>query len=128
MSTLDARFQKRLPRKAVRGHRGWPVATIACYGPDLDRASKVAVGIIRREGGEAEEMRAWTSDDTDVRRDPDIFREIIQFIEAHEARTVGMIDGIIGCPHQEDIDHAGEWCPVRDFWKGRDRFTEKLLE
>ncbi len=34
-----------------------------------------------------------------------------------------MTDRIIGCPHQEGIDYQGQWCPVREFWKGRDRFT-----
>lgn len=34
-----------------------------------------------------------------------------------------MSDGVIGCPHQEGTDYVGEWCPVCEFWKGRDRFT-----
>lgn len=33
------------------------------------------------------------------------------------------IPDIIGCPHQEGIDYQGQWCPVCEFWKGRDRFT-----
>ena len=36
---------KRLRKKARKGMRGWPVGTVAFYGPDLSRASKVAVGI-----------------------------------------------------------------------------------
>ncbi|MDB5396087.1 MAG: hypothetical protein JWM91_3593, partial [Rhodospirillales bacterium] len=43
MSILMDRFQKRISKKARRGFRGWPVATIAFYGPDLSRASKVTV-------------------------------------------------------------------------------------
>ena len=34
-----------LKKKARRGFRGYPVATVAYYGPDDQRASKVAVGI-----------------------------------------------------------------------------------
>ena len=29
--------------------RGWPLATVAFYGPDLSRATKVAVGIVKSE-------------------------------------------------------------------------------
>jgi len=38
-------------KKANRGFRGYPVATVAFYGPDDRRASKVAVGILPSEGG-----------------------------------------------------------------------------
>ena len=51
MSTLKA-FQpaQRLRKKVRRGFRGYPVATIAFYGPDDRRASKVAVGILLAAG------------------------------------------------------------------------------
>jgi hypothetical protein len=127
MGATEERFRKRIGKKARRGFRGWPTATIAFYGPDLGRASKVAVCIFRFEGDEDGDMRAWLSDETDVRHDPAISLEILQFIEDHDARSVAMTDGIIGCPHQEGIDYEGEWCPVCEFWKGRDRFTGELL-
>ena len=53
----NERFLKRLRKKAKRGMRGWPVATIAFYGPNLSRATKVAVGIIPSEDAEPAEMR-----------------------------------------------------------------------
>jgi hypothetical protein len=59
----------------------------------------------------------------DVRADPGIAREILEFIEEHHALSVVMTDGIIGCPHQQGIDYEGEWCPVCEFWYRRDRFT-----
>jgi len=46
-------------------------------------------------------------------------------MEKHGVLTIAMTDGIIGCPHQEGIDHEGESCPVCEFWRGRDRFTDK---
>src|SRR5271165_3620946 len=46
----DNRLLKRLHKKAKRGMRGWPVATIAFYGPNLSQATKVAVGIVPSEG------------------------------------------------------------------------------
>jgi hypothetical protein len=39
------------------------VATIAFYGPDFSRASKVAVGMIAYEGAEAEDMISWFSEE-----------------------------------------------------------------
>ena len=122
---LDDRFHKRLSKKAKKGFRGWPVGTVAFYGPDRSHASKVAVGIVRRDGGDAEEMRDWHSADSDVRTDPRILAEILDFLESHGVLTVAMPGGIIGCPHQEGIDYEGEYCPAPDcrFWLGRDRFS-----
>ena len=82
-----------------------------------------AVGIVPSENAEVEELRDWRVDRGDIRSDPDIAREIFEFIEEHRVRSVAITDGIIGCPHQEGIDYDGEWCPVCEFWHGRDRFT-----
>jgi hypothetical protein len=106
--------------------RGWPIATIAFYGPNLSQATKVAVGIILSENAEPE-MRDWKVDRGDIRADPVVAREILEFVEKHGALSVAMTDGIIGCPHQEGIDYEGEWCPVCEFWHGRDRFTGKKV-
>ncbi len=125
---LKERSLKRLTKKARKGLRGWPVATIAFYGPNLSRATKVAVGIVPSEHAAAEELRAWNVERGDIRSDPEIAREILEFIEKHEARSVAMTDRIIGCPHQEGIDYEGEWCPVCDFWRGRDRFTGEMVQ
>jgi hypothetical protein len=127
LKALEARFMKRLHKKSRRGMRGWPVATVAFYGPDLSRASKVAVGIVPAENADVSEMRDWKVDEGDVRNSPAIIQEVLEFIAEHGVFTVAMIDGIIGCPHQEGIDYEGEWCPVCDFWRGRDRFTGKMI-
>ena len=120
---VENRFLKRLRKKARKGLRGWPIATIAFYGPNLSQATKAAVGIVPSENAEAEELRAWKVDHGDIRSDPGIDLEIFEFIEEYQVRSVAISDGIIGCPHQEGIDYEGEWCPVCEFWHGRDRFT-----
>jgi hypothetical protein len=120
---MTDRFLKRLRKKAKKGIRGWPAATIAFYGPDASRASKVVVGIVASEHEEVSEMRDWKLDTGDVRNDPRIAEEMLDFISKHGVRSVAMTDRIIGCPHQEGIDYQGPWCPVCEFWKGRDRFT-----
>jgi len=123
----EDRFLKRLSKKARKGMRGYPVATIAFYGPNLSRATKVAVGILRSDNAGVEDLRAWNVDRGDIRTAPDIAREVLEFIAEHEVRSVVMTDGIIGCPHQEGIDYEGEWCPVCEFWHGRDRFTGQMV-
>ena len=173
---MDDRFLKRLHKKARKGHRGWPIATIAFYGPNLSQATKVVVGIVTSENTQAEPLRDWkgdrgdiradpavarailefieshgvlsvamtdgiigivTSENTqaeplrdwkgDIRADPAVARAILEFIESHGVLSVAMTDGIIGCPHQEGIDYEGEWCPVCEFWHGRDRFTGERI-
>src|SRR5260370_10240684 len=49
---MEDRFLKRLRKKARKGLRGWPIATIAFYGPNLSQATKVAVGIVPSENAE----------------------------------------------------------------------------
>jgi len=66
---MKDRFLKRLRKKAKKGMRGWPAATIAFYGPDSNRASKVVVGIIASENAEVGEMCDWKLDVGDVRND-----------------------------------------------------------
>jgi hypothetical protein len=125
---LKDRCLKRLNKKARKGLRGWPIATIAFYGPNLSQATKVAVGIVPSENADAEELQDWKVERGDIRADPEIAREIIEFIEKHEVRSVAMADRIIGCPHQEGIDYEGEWCPVCEFWRVRDRFTGEMVQ
>ena len=124
---MKDRSFKRLHKKARKGLRGWPIATIAFYGPNLSQATKVAVGIVPSENAEVQELRNWKVDRGDVRADPNIAREIFEFIEQHGVLSVAMTDSIIGCPHQQGIDYEGEWCPVCEFWHGRDRFTGQTV-
>jgi hypothetical protein len=44
---MTERARKRLGKNAKRGLRGYPVATVALYGPDDTRATKLTVGIGR---------------------------------------------------------------------------------
>lgn len=118
-----------LRKKSRRGFRGFPVATVAFYGPDDKRASKVAVGIVMSEGAEPAVLERWFAEDHDVRNDPAIGAEILQFIERYEAKTVVMTDRLIGCPHEEGTDYPeGEVCPQCPFWANRDRWTGEIIQ
>jgi hypothetical protein len=125
---MDDRFLKRLRKKARKGMRGWPVATLAFYGPNLSRATKVAVGILLSSDAEVDVMRDWQVDHGDVRTDPRVAAEILEFLEKNGVLSVVIGDGVIGCPHQEGIDYEGDYCPVCEFWRGRDRFTGQMIQ
>jgi hypothetical protein len=128
MSIHERRFRKSLQKRLKRGSRGYPVATVAYYGPDDQRATKVAVGIVRGEGEEVAELRRWSSAEADVRFDIVINREIVEFIRAQGARTVAGADRIIGCPHEEAIDYPlGGPCPSCPFWTNRNRWTGETI-
>jgi hypothetical protein len=117
-------LQKKTYRKT-----GYPVASIAYYGPDDKFASKVVVGITLDEKAEGVAfIEKWFSTGADVRRDRAITQEILEFIEKHHVERVAMVDRIIGCPHEEGIDYPdGQPCPQCPFWANRDRWTGQLL-
>jgi hypothetical protein len=114
---------KWLRKKSKQGMRGYPVGTIAFYGPDDRRASKVVASCIRAEGAEPELLRLF-SETADVRTDQSILAEIADFLKQHAVHSVAMMDRIIGCPHGEGIDYpVGESCPQCPYWKERDRWS-----
>jgi hypothetical protein len=119
--------RKWLKKKAKRGIQGYPVGTIAYYGPDNRRASKAAVCIIPAPRSEPAEVRRWFAETGDLRRDETAFAEIARFLREHEVKSVAMTEGIIGCPHEEGIDYPeGEACPDCPYWAGRNRWTGLL--
>ncbi len=121
----DAR--KYFIKKARIRSSGYPIATIAYYGPTDQFASKVAVSIVDRNN-KILAMKRLFSDDEDVRSDEAILQDIVKFIKEHGVYRVAMVDRIIGCPHEEVIDYPeGESCPECPFWVGRDRWTGELL-
>ena len=125
---LKSRTKNPLLKRARKGFRGYPVATIALYGPDDQRATKVAVGIVTREGAEPDYMERWFVDNGDVRSDDEITRQIRAFLAKHEVLSVVAVDRIIGCPHEEGIDYPdGTACPQCPFWASRDRFTGEMI-
>jgi hypothetical protein len=119
--------KKLLAKKVRKGDKGYPIATIAFYGPNNVIATKVVCSIISHEEAEPEPMKKWFST-SDLRKSEQILREVLAFIDENGAKTVSMIEEIIGCPHEEGIDYPeGDYCPDCSYWKGRDRFTHELL-
>ena len=127
MDRRTAQLKKRLAKRAKKGFRGYPVGTIACYGPDDRRATKLVVSIVEHDGAKPSEMRKWYAEDGDVRDTLEIMEETVGFLEQHGARSVVMPDRIIGCPHEEAIDYEGQTCPQCPFWANRDRWTGEVI-
>ena len=118
----DRTSRERIQRKADRGFQGFPLGTLAFYGPDNERATKVVVGIVHREGEHVHELEKWFSDLSDVRGDELIGAQVLAFLQKHAVRTVVVGPGILGCPHEEGIDYPdGLACPKCPYWAGRER-------
>jgi hypothetical protein len=116
-------------KKTKRGFRGYPVATVAFYGPTADLATKIVVAIVRDEGCEPDPLERWFSGDVDVRVNREIGEKVAAFLREHAAKSVIAADRIIGCPHEEGIDYAeGKSCPLCPYWAGRDRFTGERIQ
>jgi hypothetical protein len=128
MAAMIERARKRLSKKANKGFRGWPVATVALCGTDDNMATKLRGAIMPAEDAEAADLRRWFSkEQTDIREDTRVAEEVLAFITEAGAKSVVMTDRIIGCPHEEGIDYAGATCPACPFWAGRDRWTGERL-
>ena len=117
-------FLDRLKKRAARGLRGYPIASISFYGPTDKVASKVVVGITAVEGAEVDPLERWYSPDQDARKNPQVLKTVLQFLEAQGVKSVAMPDRLLGCPHEEGTDYPeGEPCPRCPYWRERDRFT-----
>src|SRR5689334_21264120 len=119
---MKVRTPMSLLRRAARhGNQGFPLGTVAFYGPDDRRASKVVLGILLYEGAEPQ-LQKWTSDTRDVRQDAAVLQAIVDQMRELVVKSVVMTDRIIGCPHEEGIYYPeGQACPQCGFWRGRNR-------
>jgi len=122
-------FKHPLQKKGKEGFKGYPVGTVAYYGPDNTRATKVVAAVIMAEDAEPM-MKKWFSvDGEELRRSKKILDEISVFFKENGVRSVALPSKILGCPHQEGIDYPeGESCPQCPFWKNRDRFTDEIIQ
>jgi hypothetical protein len=118
-----------IDKQAKRGFRGYPVATVAFYGPTADMATKIVVAIVREEGCEPDPLERWFSEDVDVRANPEVGARVLAFLKEHAVKSVIATDGLIGCPHEEGTDYPeGKSCPRCPYWAGRDRFTHERIQ
>jgi len=125
---MENRARKALRKKAKKGMVGYPVATIAHYGPTDRKATKMVVSIMTGDT-EPETMRKWYSDDTDIRQDAQALAQALAFVRNHDVKSVAMPERIIGCPHEEGIDYPeGGTCSECPFWSNRDCWTGEIIQ
>jgi hypothetical protein len=97
------------------------VGTVAFYGPDDQRASKVVAAISPNPTEGISETRKWVGE-PDLRDNADVLDEVNEFLKKHDARSIVITAGIFGCPHEEGVDYPeGEVCAQCPFWTGRQR-------
>ena len=105
----------------------YPLATVIGYGPDNQRATKLVVSIFKKPGAESSAMEKWIVQGGDIRQDPTIMQQVVEFAKRHGVRQTVTYDRILGCPHEEGIDYpVGGVCPQCPFWWTVDRFTHEL--
>lgn len=65
----------------------FPIGTVALYGPDDKRTTKIAAGVILHDGAEAI-IERWVA--TDVTTNPKVQREIEAFFKKHGVKSVAI--------------------------------------
>lgn len=78
--------QKRISKRVKRGFHGYPMISIAYFGPSESLATKVEVGFIEQEN--AEPMLETFSSETDIRKNETVQTTIIKIIDRVDAQTV----------------------------------------
>ena len=96
---------------------GYPIGTVALYGPDDKITTKIVAAVILEEDGDPI-LKRWVG--TKLQGDPKVERGMRTFFTKHRVKRVVVTDGNIGCPHEEGPDFpAGGDCPFCPFWKGK---------
>lgn len=92
----------------------FPVGTLAYYGPDNVKTTKIVAGVMYSETDEPIIRRYVASDCLDNEK---IQKQITEFFADHGVKTVLNPGGNIGCPHEEGQDYPrGQNCPFCPFW------------
>jgi hypothetical protein len=126
----QARARAWMRKLQERGPRGYPVVTVALYGPDDQLATKLVAAYHPSEEEGMVAMERWFGSDLDVRRDPVIQDALAQRVLRWKPQSVVATDRILGCPHEQGVDYEGDYCPdpACAYWLGRDRWTGELVD
>ncbi len=101
------------------GFRGYPIGTVAYYGPDRNTAIKAVASIMKKKRDkEPSAMKKWLSED--IINNEKIQKDISAFLKKNKAKSIVITENPIGCIHEEGQDYpVGEDCPFCPFWKGK---------
>ncbi|HBX70816.1 MAG TPA: hypothetical protein DEH25_15910 [Chloroflexi bacterium] len=94
---------------------GYPIGTIAYYGPDDRTVTKIVAAVLPNEQTNPI-LKKWTGEG--VVQNPEVIAELGEFFREMQTQNVVMTEGIIGCPHEAGIDYPlGESCPQCPYWQ-----------
>ena len=123
------KLRYRLEKKAKHRSTEFPARTVAFYGPTGNFASKAVVSVFLKEEGGPDVLERFLTETTDARFDEEILEKILSILETHGVKSLVMVDGVFGCPHEEGIDYpVGTWCPQCPYWAGRDRYNLQRIQ
>ncbi len=107
----------------------YPFASVALYGPDTGRATKMVAALFRdRKSRQADAIEKWAVDDGDVRVDRVVTAHFEAWLKQHGVKDTVRPERILRCPHEEGIDYPmGRTCPQCPFWADVDRFTHERI-
>jgi hypothetical protein len=95
----------------------FPIGTIALYGPDDKKTTKIVASVIKRQGTEPI-LKRWMG--SQVKDDRKVRREIGEFFQQFGVKSVIATEENMGCPHEEGKDFpVGGDCPFCPYWKGK---------
>jgi len=101
-------------RTAIRNQTNYPIGTVAYYGPDDQKVTKIVAAVLPDEKTNPI-LKKWFG--VGVGENPETAAAIGEFFRDQQVKNVIMTEGIIGCPHEEGIDYpVGESCPECPFW------------
>ncbi len=95
----------------------YPVGTIAFYGPNECKTTKIVAAVFEYENAEPV-LERWVS--TNVINNPKVRLQIKALFDRHKVKSVVKMDRNLGCPHEEGKDfHRGKDCPFCPYWAGK---------
>lgn len=128
MTKRDKGRKNDLEQMTQRGFRGYPIATVAFYGPTSKIVTKIVASVFMDDDHKISFMEKWYPNDTNVEMNDEIRDNLLAFINKHNVKSVVVSDGVMGCPHEEGIDYPeGESCPQCPYWENRDRFLDEVV-
>ena len=77
----------------------FPLVTIAHYGPDDQKTTKIVVGVFLHATAEPI-LRRFVS--SKVKADPKVQLAILEFLSSYKIKQTVIVDENIGCPHEEE--------------------------
>jgi len=123
---MSKRTRRRSDHRQQPTDVAYPAVTIAQYGPDDKRVTKIVASVLSNPDEPAKDLKRWVG--SNVTTSATVREELLVFLAKHQVNSVILTAGVIGCIHEEGEDYPdGEECPFCPFWHGRDRWANARI-